>query len=50
MMTDSGIWLGEAVGRLMRRSVVRSWSRARAYQGTETPYTPCQAAGFKDSK
>src|SRR3989441_11028073 len=50
MMTDSGIWLGEAVGRLMRRSVVRSWEPCAGVSGnrdTLHPLSSSRLQGFK---
>ena len=50
MMTDSGIWLGEAVGRLMRRSVVRSWEPCAGVSGnrdTLHPVSSSRLQGFK---
>src|SRR6266446_6156280 len=50
MMTDSGIRLGEAVGRLMRRSVVRSWEPCAGVSGnTDTlhPVSSSRLQGFE---
>src|SRR5690348_8480425 len=44
MMTDSGIWLGEAGGRLMRRSVVRSWEPCAGVSGNRDTLHPVSSS------